>query len=135
MKKLGEVLTIIGIALFFIAPSYQFFDARLKNESGDGEIVYGDNPVFRNLLGVKTLRYHDIDGYWDYEGTKLETTQWMQEIGFEKNIYWGYSKFNDFRSNSNEIQVVLIIALRLIIKLSIPLIFFIPGLILKKKYP
>lgn len=133
MKKLGEILTTIGIVLFFTAPLFQVVDAYIKNDSGDGEIVYGDNLIFRNILGVKTLDYFDIDGYWEYEGAELQTTPWMQKIGLDPKIYWGYSEVL-FNSNSDDIQIVCAIALRLIIKLSIPLIFFIPGYILKRKY-
>ncbi len=133
MKKLGEILTTIGIVLFFIAPLFQFIDANLKNDSGDGDVEYGDNFIFRNILGVKTLEYIEIDGYWDYYGTELQTTPWMQKIGLDPKIYWGYSEVL-FNSNSDDIQIVCVIVLRWIIKLSIPLIFFIPGYILKKKY-
>lgn len=133
MKKLGEILTTIGIVLFFIAPLFQEVDAYIKNDGGDGDVEYGDNFIFRNILGVKTLEYIEIDGYWDYEGTELQTTPWMQKIGLDTKIYWGYSDVL-FDSNSDDIQIVCVIVLRWIIKLSIPLIFFIPGYILKKKY-
>jgi hypothetical protein len=133
MKKLGRILTTIGVALFIIAPLFQILHEYFTNIPGDGDCIYGDNPVFRNILGVKTVNYYRLDGNWEYAGTELYTTTWMQKMGFDPKVNWGYLSYSDL--NSDETQVACLVTLRWIIKLLIPLIFIIPGYILKNKYP
>ena len=132
MKKLGNILKIMGIVLFFAAPFYQFVNEYIDNVDGDGKRVYGNNPVFKNLLGVKTDRYYFLDAQgWEYENSVIETTTWMQKIGFAKVV--GFSDIIITNCSPSVFQAYSLVILRWIIRLLIPGIFFIPGIIILNK--
>lgn len=129
MRKIGEIICLVGVALFFLAPIYQVVDELVKNVPGDGERVYGDNPIFKNILGVKTQCYFELDGQWEYCGTKIQSAPWMQKIGVEKFVHSNGGVWND---NSAQKQIILVYLLRLLIKI-IPVIFIILGYFLSKE--
>ncbi|MFA6325447.1 MAG: hypothetical protein WCX46_04445 [Candidatus Paceibacterota bacterium] len=124
MKTKFNMLILIGVALFFLAPIYQTLDEVIKNVPGDGKRIYGDNPIFKNLLGIKTQNYFKMDGQWEYCGTKIQVAPWMQKIGVNKFVYSGGGIYND---NSSKKEIILVYFLRFLIKIIIPLIFIAPG--------
>ena len=130
MKTKFNVLILIGVALFFLAPIYQTLDEVVKNVSGDGKRIYGDNPIFKNLLGIKTENYFEMDGQWEYCGTKIQTAPWMQKIGVNKFVYSGGGTYND---NSPTKEIILVDFLRFLVKIIIPLIFIAPGYYFHRK--
>lgn len=129
MKKTGKIIFLVGVILLFVAPIYQAVDELVKNIPGDGERVYGDNLVFKNILGIKTQCYFELDGQWEYSGTKIQSAPWMQKIGAEKFIYSNGGVYNN---NSSPEQIILVYSLRSAIKI-IPIIFIIFGYLLFKR--
>lgn len=129
MKKIGKIIFLVGVALFFVAPIYQVVDELVKNVPGDGERVYGDNPIFKNILGIKTQYYFEMDGQWEHSSTKIQSAPWMQKIGVEKFVY---SNGGVYKDNSSPKQMILVYSLRFAIKI-IPIIFIILGYFLFKR--
>lgn len=125
MKTKFNTLILIGATLFFLAPIYQTLDMVIKNVPGDGKEIYGDNPIFKNLLGIKTDKYFKMDGQWEYCGTKIQVAPWMQKIGgVNEFVYSGGGIYNH---NSPTKEIILVDLLRFIVKIMIPLIFLAPG--------
>ncbi len=131
-QKIGGILSTIGVIVLFLCPLFQLFYECATNIEGDGARVYGDNPVFKNVLGVKTLAHSKIDGEWEYSLTEISTPVWMQHIGLPKEVHYDFdSTTDDFGSTSKD--VFLVVFFRVLIKILIPLIFLIPGALLAKK--
>ncbi len=133
MQKLASFLVSIGIFLLFACPVYQGIDAWIiKNEPGGGIIVSGDNPVFREVIGIKTT-YHFFlpSSGWEETGDwKIQTPNWMQYLGLPKIVTYGNDGNGQPSTNKMSTQITVWI-LRWIIKL-IPVILIIIGLILVK---
>ena len=87
MKYLKNLL----ILLAFAGPIYQLADSAIKNSEGDGKEIYGDNPVFRKILGVRTDYYDFFEGHgWEHRYYSVRTPLWMQNLlKTQKVVYYG----------------------------------------------
>ncbi len=144
MKTLQTTLLKIGIFFFFAAPLYQFLTSSkiiMPEPYTHNEKIYGDNQIFKNILGVKHVwydwfpssyhyNYANNEVTYHYVGTQIETAPWMQKIGCEKIIIWGHH--TSFVKNSSTYQIILVVTLRLVVKLLIPFIFIILGITKKR---
>jgi len=138
MKKFGKVLMVIGICMFFVFPIYQAVYFEIEGSTfvspyTAGTKVYGDNPLFRNILGIKVVSNYPTGGdVWEWEYTLYITPSWMQHLVPQK-VLWVWTDRNENATSSPWWQIVTVIVLRTLVKFIIPGIFFIPGWLLKNK--
>lgn len=126
MKKLriGRLLLFFGeVLLLIFAPTYQFVDYLVNEIPGDGVKIYGDNPVFKNLLGIKTVQYSTTaDGKNIARiATRIETPPWMRSLGAPNQVVWGKSA----QSVSPFFQIFWIVLARILIKMIPFILIFI----------
>lgn len=122
MKK---YLCYLGIFLTITCPLYQSIDMNLKNTPGDGVERFGDNPIFRNILGVKIDYSSYIQGVdeWNLHRRTILTPPWMQKIGIPEKVETGAKNYEFFWWKTE--KYTLVMWLRFLIKcIPIGLIFF-----------
>lgn len=138
MKKLGKLLMVIGISMFFVFPIYQvvhfeIMGSDLVSPYIVGTKVYGDNPLFRNVLGIKIESDYPTGGdVWEREYTMYITPSWMHQLVPQK-VLWVWTDRNENLESSPWWQIVTVMVLRTLLKFVIPGMFFIPGWLLKNK--
>lgn len=131
-KRVTEILITVGLLLTILCPAYQTIDSSIKNTEGDGISEYGNNPVFKNILGIKKVYSYFDPGYgWvETEEVSIQTPMWMQNIfDIPKEVSKRLSSSETKMVKSDGFNQVMII--RFIIK-SIPILLLIVGLILEK---
>jgi hypothetical protein len=122
MKK---YLCYLGLFLTIACPLYQSIDMTIKNTPGDGVERYGDNPIFRNILGIKIDNSSYIQGLdeWDLHRRTILTPRWMQRLGIPKEVETGrnYENYSWWKTE----KYTLVMWLRILIKcIPIALLFF-----------
>lgn len=127
-------LFFFGLFLIIACPLYQLIDMRIKNQPGDGIERYGDNFVFKNILGVKIdySQYVGGEDGWYLERSEILTPLWMQTFGIPAQVQTGYNYEDSSWWKSEGYSTV--IWLRFLIKcIPIVLIFFGIGKVTSKK--
>lgn len=138
MKKFGKVLMVIGICVVFAMPIYQIMYFNIAGSKiipayESGTRVYGDNPILRNVLGIKVVSDYPTGGdVWEWEYTRYISPSWMRPF-VPENVIWVGSDRNENAKSSPWWQIVLVIFLRTLVKFLIPGIFIISGYLLKKR--
>lgn len=118
----------------------------VKNSDGDGVQVFGDNPIFRNILGVKTTYSDWVGGEdgWTVTEREFRVPQWMQLLGCPKEVKESYVYGTDIHGeggygipdsrwekypNKKAFQKVMLF--RFLIR-TIPFLIILAGLLLAK---
>lgn len=119
MNNLKLIIAIICFLVAIGGPIYQMVESKINNVEGDGIETLGNNPIFRNILGIKTIHYVFFAGQgWESWGIDIENPKWMQYIGFDKTVKYCYpAEFNQSSENSSFIQQTMLFLLRTFIKL------------------
>lgn len=137
-KHIGKFLIGISLAFMTIGPLYQMIDSYSHDTSGDGETAWGDNPIFRNILGVKKMySYSEAGDGWHRYRTDIETPRWMQGLGLPKIVSFGQKDPDNWVDPENEqsmfkFKTLCVILLRWCIKLLIPVLLIVLGSWLSK---
>jgi len=122
--RVGRLSLFFGeVLLLIFAPTYQFVDYLMNETPGDGVKIYGDNPVFKNVLGIKTVEYRiTVDGKNIARiSTSIKSPPWMRSLGAPNQVVWGKSA----RSVSRSSQIFWIVLVRILIKMIPFILIFI----------
>lgn len=115
--------------LILSAPLFQWVDGYTSDEEYDGKKIYGDNCIFRKILGVKTEYYNMVSNEEldNYEYSKITPAPWMKVLGVKEEVKYNFIYLNTGESFSPVKDVILIIIIRWVIKLA-PLIILLISL-------
>jgi hypothetical protein len=137
-NRIASALIALGIIIFFAAPLYVGIAESLNNIEGDGENAYRENTIFEGILGVDIEHSYWQRGQgWEEDWSEIHTAPWQQKLGFDEIITSGQDTYDSglvhHDPNSSSSQFWWLMFINLIVKLLIPGIFLIPGLILLRE--